>query len=197
MARVFLVRHGTHDLVGKVLAGRMPGVGLSAAGRAQAAALAAHFAGTAVGSILSSPMQRCRETAAPIAARLALPVGESEDLTELDCGAWTGKSFDALASDPRWHAWNGERAHAVIPDGESAGAVLTRVMALLGRVSLEDGPPAILVTHSDVIKGAMLGLLGASPDLHDRFEVEPASITTLDLWPGGGKIVRSNQAVAS
>ena len=197
VTRLYLVRHGTHGLVGKVLAGRLPGVSLSDAGRAQANALAAFFAGMPdVASVVSSPLERCIETATPIADRLGLTVVESEALNELDCGEWTGATFDALASDPRWTAWNSERGRTVVPGGESAEQVQARVMIVVERYAADDEKPAVIVTHSDVIKIAVLTLLGASLDLHDRLEIEPASITTVDLWPGGGKIVRSNQVVS-
>ena len=197
MARLYLVRHGVHDLVGKVLAGRMPGVSLSAEGRNQAAALAAFFAGTGARTILSSPLDRCEETAAPIAARLGVPVEQDEALNEIDCGVWTGASFDQLNDDPRWRAWNSERGQTRIPNGESIEAVQVRVMALVTRVEQADRAPTVLVTHSDVIKVVLLTLLGASLDSHDRLEIDPASTTTIDLWPGGGKILRCNEAVAA
>ena len=69
-------------------------------------------------------------------------------------------------------------------------------MSLIERRSEDDGEPAVMVTHSDVIKTLVLTLLEASLDRHDRLEIEPGSITTVDLWAGGGKIVRSNQVVA-
>ena len=149
MTRLYLVRHGVHDLVGRALAGRMPGVHLD------------------------------------------------DDLIELDCGAWTGESFETLATDPLWHAWNNERARASVPGGETMERVQARIMRVIDRFAATEQEPAILVSHSDVIKAAVLGLLGSSLDRHDRLEIEPASITTLDLWPGGGKVVRMNEAVTS
>ncbi|MCW6507186.1 histidine phosphatase family protein [Lichenifustis flavocetrariae] len=196
MTRVFLVRHGTHDVVGKVLAGRMPGVSLSAEGHRQAVALADHFAGAQIRAVWSSPLERCQQTAAPIAQRHGLRVELSEALIEIDCGEWTGKSFEVLTGDPRWRAWNAERGQAAVPGGETAAAVCARVMGLLQKLMNDGGGATILVTHSDIIKFAMLGLLGAALDVHDRLEIDPASVTTLDLWHGGGKIVRSNQIVS-
>ena len=175
----------------------MPGVHLSAAGRAQADALAAFFSALPdVAGILSSPLERCLETAAPIAATRGLGVLRIEALTELDCGDWTGLSFDDLAADRRWHAWNSNQSRAIVPGGESALAVRDRVMTLVESRATEGREPVVVVTHSDVIKVALLTLLGASLDFYDRLEIEPASITTVDLWPGGGKIVRSNQVAA-
>ena len=85
MTTFHLIRHGAHDLLGRVLTGRMPGVALNEAGRAQAAGLAAALAGGGIAAVVSSPLQRARETAAPIAARLGLPDGASP-LTQLLVG---------------------------------------------------------------------------------------------------------------
>ena len=195
MARVLFVRHATHDLIGKALAGRMAGVSLSALGRQEADRLVERIAATPVGRILCSPLQRCQETAAPVAARLGLPVETREALGEIDCGDWTGMSFEALAEDPRWHAWNDERGRTTIPGGESVHQVQARLMGLLESLSAAEGLPTLLVTHSDVIKVGILSLLGGALDWHDRLDIDPASITTVDLWPGGGKLVRSNETV--
>lgn len=197
MTRVYLVRHGSHGLLGKMLCGRMEGVSLSDEGQAQAIGLARYFgAGRGIGAILSSPMQRCRQTAAPMAERLGLPVEIREDLNELDCGHWSGRTFDDLGADARWHAWNRDREVAGVPGGETVAEVRGRIMPLLERAVAGASAPAVWVTHGDIIKVAVLSLLGASADGHDRLEVEPASVTTLDLWPGGGKIVRSNEVAA-
>lgn len=196
MTRAYLVRHGQHGLVDKALAGRMPGVHLTAEGLAQADRLAAFFAGRDVTTVLSSPLERCQETAAPVADRLALPVTIEVDLIELDCGDWTGLSFDELDHDPRWAAWNGERARAAIPNGDTMAAVRDRVMRVIEGLAATSREPAVLVSHADVIKAALLTLLGAPLDRHDCLTIDPASITTVDLWPGGGKVVRMNEAAA-
>ena len=193
MTRVYLVRHGQHELVDKALAGRMPGVHLAPEGREQAQRVAAFFVERGVTAILSSPIERCRETAAPIAERLALGIDIDPDLIEVDCGDWTGKSFDEIRRDPRWNAWNGERARAAIPGGDTMGAVRDRVMRVVDRLADQDREPVILVSHADVIKTALLTLLGSPLERHDRIVIDPASITTVDLWPGGGKIVRMNE----
>jgi broad specificity phosphatase PhoE len=197
VTRVYLVRHGTHALVGKALAGRMGGVHLLPEGQAEAGNLGRHFADRDVTAVLSSPLDRCRETAQPIADRLALPVELSEALVEIDCGDWTGQSFEALSADPRWHAWNGERHRASVPGGETMADVQRRVMGLVETLAAADREPAILVSHSDVIKAVIQSLLGSPLERHDRLEIDPASITTVDLWPGGGKIIRMNEVLSS
>ena len=195
MTRLYLVRHAVHGLVDKVLAGRLTGVHLSQEGQAQALGLARYFADRPVGAILSSPLERCRETATPIAERLTLSVATEPALNELDCGAWTGESFATLQDDPRWHAWNNERDRAAIPGGESMRDAQGRVMALVNRFGAVDGQATMLLTHSDIVKVVVATLLGSPLEWHDRLQIDPASITTLDLWPGGGKVVRMNETV--
>ena len=113
-----LVRHASHDLLGKVLVGRGP-VSLSEAGRAEARALAAVLADAGLTAVLSSPQERAVETAAPIAARAGLEVAVDPGLAELDLGEWTGARFGTLHDDPRWRAFNVFRGSAPVPGGES------------------------------------------------------------------------------
>ncbi|WP_131114060.1 histidine phosphatase family protein [Lichenihabitans psoromatis] len=195
MTRVYLVRHGVHDLVGKVLAGRMDDVPLNEAGRQQASALAAFFADRHIGRLASSPMLRCQQTGAPIATTIGRSIETIEALNEIDCGDWTGQTFTDLDKDPRWHDWNAERSRAGMPNGETMLAVQTRVMTLIDTLAMDDSAPMVLVSHSDVVKAIVMALLRAPLDHHDRLTIDPASVTTLDLWPGGGKIVRLNEAV--
>ena len=195
MTRVYLVRHGTHDLVNKALAGRMPGVHLGPTGRDEAVRLAKVFAYRDVTTIVTSPLERCRETAAPIAERLALDPVVDDRLIEIDCGTWTGVSFDQLAQDPEWGRWNSERQDAGMPGGETMVAVQRRVMGLVESLASEDREPAILVSHADVLKAAVMALIGMPLRWHDRIVIDPASVTTVDLWPGGGKVVRLNEGL--
>ena len=192
-----LVRHAAHDRVGSVLCGRMPGVTLGEAGRAQARRLSARFADQVIVAIHSSPLERARETAEPIAARLGQGVAVNEGLTEIDFGAWSGRGFGDLDRDPAWAAWNGARAMNRPPGGESmleAQARIVRAMEVL-REAHRDGA-VVLVSHSDVIKAALLYHLGLPVDAWPRIEVEPASVSTLVVGAWGAKVVRLNEVVA-
>ena len=126
---LILVRHAVHGLLGRVLAGCMPGVGLSAEGHAQAAALADALAGQVIRAVWTSPLQRAIETAVPIAARHGLMPVIDPALTEVDFGTWTGQPFDALHG-PEWEAWNTNRAMAVPPGGETILAAQARAVAV-------------------------------------------------------------------
>lgn len=197
MRRVVFLRHGSHDRLGRILCGRMPGVSLSESGRAEARALAdilaRRFAGEGGLRLLSSPQARTRETAAPLADRLGLVIEIAPELDEIAFGDWTGRSFSELAGDPAWDAWNATRASARPPGGESMGEVQARIGRLLDRLAREEGPPVLLVSHGDPIRAALLGLLGLSLDAYDRIVVAPASCSEAELWPGGGRVVSLNE----
>lgn len=195
-ATIFLVRHAAHDRVNSLLCGRMPGVALGERGRRQAAALANRFAAEGIEAVYASPMERAQETAAPIAARLGLDLRTEQGVTEIDFGAWTGRSFDSLADDQDWAFWNAARGSARPPGGESMGEAQIRAGEALR--NLADRHPAgriVVVSHCDVIKAAIAGLLELPLDNYGRFEISPASVSTLVLWQGGGKLLNLNECV--
>ena len=193
MLTLSLIRHASHGLLDRVLAGRSPGVGLSDAGRREADALAAHLAGRGIARLLSSPLERTQETAAALAARVGCDVELADEINEIDCGDWTGAAFPVLALDPRWHFWNAARAEAGTPNGETMRAVQARAMSLVGRLAAGGTASVALVTHADVIKAIVCAVLGLSLDRHDAFTIEPASVTTLLLWGEVGRVVRMNE----
>lgn len=189
-ARIFLVRHGSHGDVGRTLTGRGPEGGLTDAGRSEAAAAAEVLARRGIAALFASPRRRTRETARVIGTACGVPVSTAEALDELDFGTWTGRRFDELAGDPAWDRWNSARATAVPPGGEPMAAAVARAVGFLESLS---GPgPVGCVSHCDVIRGVVAHYLGLSLDNLLRFEVAPASITTLDLWSGGGTVVGVN-----
>ena len=196
MLTLSLIRHASHGLLDRVLAGRSPGIGLSDVGRREADALARHLADRGIVRVLASPLERTRETAAVLAAQFGCGVEVADEINEIDCGDWTGAAFPDLAADPRWHAWNKARAEAGTPNGETMRAVQVRAMSLVGRLATEDESSVALVTHSDVIKAIVSAVLGLSLDRHDAFTIEPASVTTLQIWGEVGRVIRMNEVPA-
>jgi probable phosphoglycerate mutase len=195
---VYLVRHAAHDRVDRVLCGRMPGVTLGPEGRAQAERLAERFSRERIAAVISSPLERARETAEIIAERLGLRLRISDDLDEIDFGAWTGRSFEELAPDPSWQRWNRERDAASPPGGETMAAAQARILREIERV-LQQFPEAgvILVSHCDVIKAALARFLELPLQAYERFEIGPASVSVLALWPGGAKVLGLNDMAAA
>lgn len=173
---VHLVRHAAHGLLGRVLTGRLPSIPLSPAGQEQAERLAEHFASLPLRGVISSPLERARATAQPIADRHGLDVLVENDFTEIDFGEWTGQEFDALHARPDWQAWNRLRSLALPPGGEGMLQAQSRALAALAhlRRAHPDGD-VVVVSHADVLKAILAHVLGIPIDLMQRVELDPAS----------------------
>jgi broad specificity phosphatase PhoE len=182
MTIFLLVRHATCDPVGRSLAGRLPGIALNAEGRAQAAELATRLRDVPLDAIYSSPIQRARETADAIAAGRATPVHVADELTEIDVGAWAGRTFTQLGGDAAWRRFNAMRSLARASSGELMLEVQSRAVAFVERVRGErpEGRVA-LVSHADVIRGLVAHLAGIPLDLFQRLQIDPASVSVVEI----------------
>lgn len=188
MATVLLVRHGrtTANATG-VLAGRTPGVLLDAVGHEQARATAERLAVVPLVAVVTSPLERCRETAAALLARQAGDPGlRVEDrLTECDYGAWQGRPLRELADEPLWRTVQGQPSAAVFPGGESLAAMQARAVAAVreldAAVEAEHGAGAVwaAVTHGDLVKSVLADALGMHLDLFQRLNAGPASVSVV------------------
>ena len=179
-ATLILVRHAAHIHLNETLSGRMPGVPLSEAGRAQAARLAARLAARGVDAVQASPLDRARETAVAIAEAAGLIVEVTDGLQEIDFGKWTGRTFLNLLPDPDWGRWNEHRASSRPPDGESMLEAQSRIVTHLDQVArANDGDTIVLVSHADMIRAAVAHVLGLDLNHYWRFDADPASATTI------------------
>jgi broad specificity phosphatase PhoE len=190
-----LVRHGEHVLRGRgILAGRTPGVGLTATGHAEIAAVAERLAGEPIDAIYASPLQRTKESAVILAGRLDLPVQYRDDIIELDFGEWTGLTFDEVRRDARWEAWRTCRSMAVVPGGEGMRQVQERTINALTELRrAHDGGAVVIVSHGDVIRAAILFALGMPLDLYARVEIGLASISTIEIADFGFCVRQLNE----
>ncbi len=188
-----LVRHGDYGLLGRVLAGRTTGHSLSETGRAQAAAVADALSSIPVAAIVSSPLERTRETAAPIAARCNVPVAIDPDVIEIDFGEWTGRTFDSLRAWPGWSNFTRFRSTAQVPGGESMLAVQTRSVAAVVRLrqAHPDGN-VVIVSHGDVIKSIVAHFLTIPLDMFRRFDVAPASRSIVAVTDEDARVLAVN-----
>jgi broad specificity phosphatase PhoE len=194
----FLVRHAVHDRGDTMLCGRTRGVALGAPGREQARCLAERFAGEDIAAVRTSPLERARSTAERIAARVRQPLELCEAITEIDFGAWSGLTFDELARDPRWSAWNAARSFNRPPRGETMLDVQARIVGAIDELrSAYPDRAIVLVSHGDVIKAALLYHLGMPIDSYGRFDIAPASISTLVVGDWGARVVRLNEVVTT
>ncbi len=188
-----LLRHGEPTVFGRII-GRLPGVGLSARGRAEIAAVAARLAEEKIEALYASPLQRTQETAAILSELLGLPVGCRDDVIELDFGEWTGLTADEIRKDPRWQVWSNCRSIAVIPGGESWRQVQDRVVgALFDLRQVHPDGSVVIVSHGDVIRAALLFALGMPLDFYARLEVALASISTIRLDGSGIRVLTLNE----
>lgn len=190
---VHLLRHASHGHLGRVLTGRQPGIPLTPAGHAEAQALGRHMAKLGVDVLFTSPRRRARESAWYVARESGALCRIAPELDEIDFGHWTGMTFDALSSDPRWRHWNEARDMASTPAGETMRDVAARVAGLIGRLQREFPHGALgLVTHSDVIKATICHYQGWSFNRVHSFEIGPATVSTLALRNSGSDLIARN-----
>jgi probable phosphoglycerate mutase len=189
-----LLRHGEHNVQGRICAGRMPGVVLSERGRAEAEGAARKLVGLGIAAIYASPMERTRETAEIVGHRLSLPVTVLDDLAELDFGEWTGLTFDQVRKDPRWPEWATHRSLSCIPGGETMRQVQRRVVeAIMEMRQQHPGDNVVVVSHGDVIRAALVFALGMPLDFYARIEVATASLSTVRIDGNGIRVIAVNE----
>ncbi|NJC22201.1 putative phosphomutase (TIGR03848 family) [Arthrobacter pigmenti] len=190
MATAILVRHGrTTANASGLLAGRADGITLDQTGREQAAAAADRLAAVPIVDVVSSPLERCQETAQFIlerqtGARHAPPhITLDSDLTECDYGQWQGRTLSDLAMENLWSVVQSQPSAVTFPDGESMAAMQARSVAAIRRhdaaIEAEHGPGAVwvAVSHGDIIKSILADALGMHLDLFQRISVGPASVS--------------------
>lgn len=200
MIRILLIRHGTTDLLGRMLYGRMSGIFLNSEGLRQAERLAQVLNSRyKIAEVLSSPLDRARQTAQPIATLSGLTFDIDEGITEIDFGLWMGKSFEELNRLADWKAYNSSRSISVAPGGESMMNVQARAWQALDRLAQRHsgvaGSTVAVVSHGDVIRCILLLLLGMSIDHITRIEIAPASVSEILLGPRGPIVHSMNERV--
>ncbi|WP_433501036.1 histidine phosphatase family protein [Sphaerimonospora sp. CA-214678] len=194
MTTVLLVRHGLTELTGPVLAGRTPGVHLDERGREQAGALARRLAPLELDAIVSSPLERCRETAAAIARGRALSMEIDERFEECGYGEWTGRPLGDLAKEPLWQVVQAHPSAAVFPGGEAMAEVQSRAVRAVREWNerLGDKATYLVCSHGDVIKAIVADALGLHLDQFQRITVDPASLTVIRYTPLRPFLLRAN-----
>jgi probable phosphomutase (TIGR03848 family) len=158
---------------------------LDESGLRQAAGLVGRLAGVPVAAVVSSPLQRCRQTVAPLVAERGLSVVSDGRLAEVDYGEWTGRKLGSLVKEPLWQVVQAHPSAAVFPGGEGLAAVQARAVAAVRahgeRVIAEHGPEAVWVvcSHGDVIKAVLADALGVHLDSFQRIVVDPCSVSVV------------------
>jgi probable phosphoglycerate mutase len=198
VSRLVLIRHAPTAETGKKLTGRLPGVGLDAPGRSAAAATAAALESLAFAAVYSSPVLRCKETARIVAEPHGLEPIAYRSLIEIDYGTWSGRSLASLRRTKAWRQVIAAPSRFRFPGGERLGEVAARAAAACEDLAVAHaGRTIALVSHGDVIRGALAHYLGIPFDLFQRITVDPASWSIVDLPPGGSPRVLAVNRVAS
>jgi probable phosphomutase (TIGR03848 family) len=194
MTILLLVRHALTDMTGKRLSGQAPGIHLSAAGEEQAARLAERLSAVRLSAVYASPLERCLETAAPIASSQRLAVTPAPELQEVGYGRWTGRPIAPLTRTALWRRVHTTPSSARFPDGEAISDVQRRAVGALSDIA--DRYPrgrVAVVSHADVIRMVLAHYAGIHLDLFQRLIVSPASVSAVELRDGGPpRIIRAN-----
>ncbi len=206
---VLLVRHGQTPTTGKVLPGRAAGLHLAEVGEQQAQRAAERIAQlTKVDAIYSSPLERARETAAPIAAALAVKqravkqravkVHIDKGLVECDFGDWTGAELKALMKMPEWNTVQRAPSTFTFPNGESFTAMQNRIVGTIDRLrARHPGGVVVCVSHADPIKAAVAHAMGTHIDLFQRIVISTCSVSAIAYGMSAPVVLTVNSTAGS
>jgi probable phosphomutase (TIGR03848 family) len=193
MATLLLVRHGHTDSAGKRLTGWTAGIHLNEIGRQQAEHLVERVDGIRVDAIYSSPLERCRETAAPLAKARRLSVHVRRRLIETGYGEWTGRSIAQVRKTKLWRTVERVPSAMRFPGGESLLEVQARAVDEVNRIA-RDHPKGIVVvvSHADPIRLVIAQVAGADVDHLHRLVVDTCSITAITLENAVPRLLKVN-----
>ena len=136
-----------------------------------------------IDAVYSSPLERARESAEPLAHRLNLPLVLADEFNELNMGDWTNRTFCDLNALEEWQRWNTFRSTARPPEGESMLEVQQRVLRKLADLGTHFRC-VVIFTHGDVIRVAFTYFLGMHLDLLFRFQIDPGSVSLVQMTEG-------------
>ena len=203
MSTLLLVRHGLTAMTGPVLAGRTPGVHLDERGQKQAADLAARMTAVPLTAVVTSPLERCVETAdalyaAQVEAGRSPETSVDERLIECGYGGWTGRPIKELTKEPLWKVVQQQPSAARFPDGESLQEMAARAVAAVRAwdARLEAGALWVACTHGDIIKALLADALGLHLDQFQRIAVDPCSVSVIRYTAERPYVLRTNDVGA-
>lgn len=194
MTTLLLVRHGHTDAAGKRLTGRASGVHLNELGRRQAERLVERLDGVRIDTIVSSPLERCRETAAPLAKARGHAVDVGRAWIEVGYGEWTGRSISQLRRTKLWRRVMFAPSNVRFPGGESLLEVQVRAVDASFDIAARHARGTVLVvSHADVIRLLVAHLAGMHADHLQRLSIDTASITAVSISDGFPRLLTVNE----
>lgn len=199
MATVILARHGrTRANADGILAGRLPGIPLDDLGREQAKAASVRLDGLSLAAAVTSPLERCKETASLLLAGTGLRARTERGITECDYGSWSGRPMKELIKEDLWKVVQAHPAGVRFPEGESMAEMSARsirsIRAWDARIGAEHGDQAVwlAVAHGDVIKAVLADALGMHLDAFQRIVVDPSSLSVIRYTPRRSYVLAMN-----
>ncbi|MGI8881200.1 MAG: histidine phosphatase family protein [Jatrophihabitans sp.] len=199
MSTVLLLRHGLTAQTGAVLSGHTLGLHLDERGAKQAAAVAERIGVLPLAAIVTSPLERCVDTAQAVidAQRSAGREPQwqiDERIVEARYGDWTGKAMKELVKDKMWPVVQQRPSAAVFPNGEAMADVATRAVAAIRDWDARLGDDAVWMacSHGDVIKAILADALGIHLDQFQRIVVDPCSVSVVRYTPTRPFVLRTN-----
>ena len=190
LTTLLLVRHGNTSTTGKLLPGRAPGLHLAESGTQQAKRAGARIAELKrVDAIYTSPLERARETAAPIGKATGVRPKVERGLLECDFGEWTGAELSKLMKLPEWRTVQQAPSTFRFPGGESFTEMQTRMVTAVDRLRAKHpGGTIVCVSHADPIKALVAHAMGTHLDLFQRIVISTCSVSAI-AYTGGAPIV--------
>ena len=196
MSTLLLLRHGLTAMTGPVLAGRTAGIHLDERGQKQAAAVAERIAAVPLAAVVTSPLERCVETAEAVRAAQATPPDLQVDERLIECGYgdWTGRPIKDLTKDPLWKVVQAQPSAVRFPNGESLPEMATRAVGAVRdwNARLGDDDVWVACTHGDVIKAVVADALGLHLDQFQRIVPDPCSVSVIRYTTTRPYVVRVN-----
>jgi len=194
-----MVRHGRTPTTGKVLPGRAAGLHLADSGKAEAEAVAKRIAEIkGVSAVYASPLERARETAAPIGKILGQKVNIHKGLLECDFGNWTGAQLTSLMKKPEWTTVQKAPSTFRFPNGESFTEMQQRMVSALDDIRAKHpGGIVVCVSHADPIKAAVAHAMGTHIDLFQRIVISTCSVSAVAYSPSGPVVLTVNSTGGS
>ena len=196
MTTVVLVRHGLTAMTGPVLAGWTPGLHLDERGVAQATAVAERLRPVPFDAVVSSPLDRCLDTAGAVLEGRSLELQVEDRLGECRYGDWTGRPLKDLAKDPLWKVVQAHPSAVTFPgpEGEPLRETQARAVAAVRDWNARLGPDATWLgcSHGDVIKAVVADAMGLHLDQFQRIVIDPCSVTVIRYTELRPFVVRVN-----
>lgn len=199
MSTLILLRHGLTAMTGPVLAGHTPGLHLDDRGQAQARSLALRLGPVPLTAIVTSPLDRCVDTAESVLAVQRevgnQPAWHVEDrIVECRYGDWTGKAIKDLAKEPMWKVVQQQPSAAVFPGGEALHDIQARAVQAVREWDQNLGADAVWVacSHGDVIKAVVADALGTHLDQFQRIVIDPCSVSIIRYTDARPFVIKVN-----